>query len=164
MIQYQEDTKRTVSDSIHPDKVDADYLVHILYVAMKAIKDVELAKKSLFYGRDLPNSLGDRNAMLAGTGSAEYRRVPTNLIHSIMGIVGEAGELAEHLYDTLQGKRFPVEHDKLLLEYGNHLWYHALAYNELGTDFETVGRQNIAKLKARYPNKFENLELECVHS
>ena len=39
-------------------------------------------------------------------------------------------------------------------EIGDLLWYIAIMLNVLDTDFETVMRTNIAKLKARYPDKF----------
>ena len=84
---------------------------------------------------------------------------PADLLHAVLGIVTEAGELTDAL------KRFifyvpndvcKVDKTNIAEELGDLMWYIALACNYLGVDFDTVQRQNIAKLQARYPDKFDS--------
>ena len=86
------------------------------------------------------------------------------LLHAGIGIATEAGEfldaIKKHVY---YGKTL----DKVNLreELGDLLWYIAIAADELKTTFEELQATNIAKLRARYPEKFteelaENRDLE----
>jgi len=71
------------------------------------------------------------------------------LMHSIMGVANESGELMEVLKkEIFYGK--PVDPLYLIEEYGDLLWYIALGLDVLGMTFEEVMDKNIAKLKARY--------------
>src|SRR5687767_705976 len=75
------------------------------------------------------------------------------LLHAGMGLCTEAGEFLDMLKKhILYGK--PLDEVNLKEELGDKLWYTALALDELKTTFEEVMDVNIAKLRARYPNKF----------
>lgn len=71
------------------------------------------------------------------------------LMHSIMGVANEAGELMEAIK---KGIFYGKEPDRvnLIEEYGDLLWYIALGLDALGVTFDEVMEKNIAKLKARY--------------
>lgn len=75
------------------------------------------------------------------------------LNHAAMGMVTEAGEfldvLKKHIY---YGKT--IDKVNLAEEIGDLCWYMAIACDELHVDLEDIMETNIAKLKARYPNKF----------
>ena len=75
------------------------------------------------------------------------------LNHAAMGMVTEAGEfldvLKKHIY---YGKT--IDKVNLAEEIGDLCWYIAIACDELHVDLENIMETNIAKLKARYPNKF----------
>lgn len=88
------------------------------------------------------------------------------LLHACMGASTEAGEMLDamkkHLY---YGKSLDLVN--LKEEIGDCLWYLSIAIDVLGTTYEEIMETNIAKLKARYPNKFtsedainRNLEVE----
>ena len=65
----------------------------------------------------------------------------------------ETAEFTDALKKSLfYGK--PLDTVNLKEELGDLLWYVALAMDELGTDFETEMARVIAKLEARYPEKF----------
>ena len=69
------------------------------------------------------------------------------------GMVTEAGEIADHLKKVIfYGK--PLDRTNLIEELGDMFWYMALMCDALSVDFEDVWRINIAKLKARYGEKF----------
>lgn len=77
------------------------------------------------------------------------------LLHAILGISGEAGELT----DAIKKGIFYQEKSKIDIinieeELGDILWYVALALRTIGSDFETCMKKNINKLKLRYPDKF----------
>jgi NTP pyrophosphatase (non-canonical NTP hydrolase) len=75
------------------------------------------------------------------------------LLHAQLGISSEGGEIADQLKKWLfYGKE--LDTINLAEELGDLFWYCALACNELGIDFEAVMERNIAKLKARYGDKF----------
>lgn len=75
------------------------------------------------------------------------------LLHAAMGLCTEAGEFLDMLKKhILYGK--PLDEVNLKEELGDKLWYTALALDELKSTFGEVMEVNIAKLRARYPNKF----------
>lgn len=73
-----------------------------------------------------------------------------------LGIAGEGGEIVDIVKKYLyHGHDF--EFDDLVKEIGDLLWYIATLCTELGYPLETVFEMNIAKLKKRYPHKFDPL-------
>ena len=84
------------------------------------------------------------------TGTEESMR----LLHAAMGIATESGELLDMLK-----KRFfygkPVDRVNAIEEMGDLCWYMAIACDVLGVSFEEVMAINIAKLKQRYPERFD---------
>ena len=80
-------------------------------------------------------------------------KVSNEIIHAAMGISTEANEILDAVKKTLfYGK--PLDKVNLKEEMGDCFWYLALLANELGVSFEEVMETNIAKLKARYPDKY----------
>ena len=75
------------------------------------------------------------------------------LLHAAMGAVTESGELLDSLKKAIfYGKELDVVNFKE--ELGDILWYLAIAYHELDGSFEEGMEVNIAKLRARYGDKF----------
>lgn len=75
------------------------------------------------------------------------------LTHGIMGCSTEAGEMMDNLKRAMfYGNDLDIPN--LKEEIGDMFWYLALLCNELGVSFEHMMERNIAKLKARYPDKF----------
>ena len=90
------------------------------------------------------------------------------LLHAGIGLATESGEfldaLKKHIY---YGKE--LDKVNLIEEISDQMWYCAIALDELGVSFEEVMAKNIAKLSARYPEKFteekaENRDLEIERS
>jgi NTP pyrophosphatase (non-canonical NTP hydrolase) len=119
------------------------------------LRQLDRIKKTIFYGRDflfsydpgtvtianLPNEIP-----LCNSKKAEY------LIHAIIGVATEAGELLEALQAAILGK--PFDEVNITEEQGDSFWYHAILANCSNTTFEEIQQINIAKLRARYPDKF----------
>lgn len=76
------------------------------------------------------------------------------LLHALLGLASEVGEFADQLKKHIfYGK--PLDKVNLSEESGDLLWYLALASNVPGMEsLDTNMERNIAKLKARYGDKF----------
>ncbi len=77
----------------------------------------------------------------------------TPLVHSVIGLTGEAGELASAIQKWMYyGK--PLDETNVIEEFGDALWYIAEGLSALGWNLEDVMKLNIQKLQKRYPEKF----------
>lgn len=91
------------------------------------------------------------------TKSDQFNFTPTlqhcDMLHAAMGITTEAGELLDALKKAIfYGK--PLDVVNLKEELGDLMWYIAIACHSLSISIEQVCNMNIAKLRARYPEKF----------
>ncbi len=77
------------------------------------------------------------------------------LANGALGLAGEAGEAADlikkHLFHGHE-----LNEAKLKSELGDILWYVATMARTMGLDLSEVAEQNVAKLKARYPEGFSS--------
>lgn len=83
----------------------------------------------------------------------EYNKKSIDLLHAAMGMVTESGEFMDMMKKHIfYGK--PQDEVNLKEEIGDIMWYAAIALEALGSSFDEVMEKNIAKLQARYPEKF----------
>jgi len=80
-------------------------------------------------------------------------RLDLHFVQSGMGIASEAGEILG-LIEKSYCQGHNVDQAKLKKEVGDLMWYAAMLLDEFDWTFEEVFDANIAKLKARYPEKF----------
>jgi NTP pyrophosphatase (non-canonical NTP hydrolase) len=75
------------------------------------------------------------------------------ILHSLVGLATETGEIQDQLKKHIFYGR---DLDKVNIEeeMGDLFWYLAVLSDALGVPFESVWEKNIAKLKARYGDKF----------
>lgn len=95
--------------------------------------------------------------------SAMNERLSTDgtkrLLHAGIGLSTEAGEFLDALKKHIfYGKE--LDRVNLKEEMGDLFWYLAIACDELGVEFEPLMETNIAKLKARYGEKFSEHKAE----
>lgn len=76
-------------------------------------------------------------------------------IHAALGIAGEAGEVVD-IVKKVEMYNKPLNHDHLIEELGDLLWYVNLMIQAAGSTWGEVFERNIAKLEARYPDKVFN--------
>lgn len=83
-------------------------------------------------------------------------QVNIRLLHAAIGIFTESGELLEALLKSVNRTEDGAQIDKFNFaeELGDVYWYMAIAHDELGISEERVRQTVIAKLAARYPEKF----------
>jgi len=73
-------------------------------------------------------------------------------LHWVLGINGEAGEVAEKVKKIIRDKNGVIsDEDKLELakELGDVLWYLAVFAHDLGVPLDNIAEQNLAKLQSR---------------
>ncbi len=94
------------------------------------------------------------NLVLVTESVQECPRMPMRVAHGIIGCVTESGELA----DALKRHLYYGQHlDTLGLreELGDLSWYISIILDSIGSSWEEIWSMNIAKLKTRYPSKFD---------
>jgi NTP pyrophosphatase (non-canonical NTP hydrolase) len=83
----------------------------------------------------------------------EHDMMVARLLHSTLGMMTEVGEFADMLKRHIfYGKA--LDEVNLLEENGDLAWYQALALNATKKNLEECLEKNIAKLKARFGDKF----------
>lgn len=76
-----------------------------------------------------------------------------HLLQGALGVASEAGEIVGLIEKTYcQGHDMDIL--KLKKELGDLMWYAAMLMDEFDFTFEEIFAANIAKLRARYPEKF----------
>ncbi|CAN5185146.1 nucleoside triphosphate pyrophosphohydrolase family protein [soil metagenome] len=77
---------------------------------------------------------------------------PDELLHRVLGLVGEAGEIAEKFKKyirDLDSDMSKLDVDDMAKELGDVLWYIAVLGDYLGLSMEDIADKNIAKLASR---------------
>ena len=75
-----------------------------------------------------------------------------DLLHWVLGMNGEAGELAEKMKKIIRDKNSVIsDEDKLEMakELGDVLWYIAVFAHDLGVPLDKIAQQNLDKLQSR---------------
>lgn len=75
------------------------------------------------------------------------------LLNGVMGLCGEAGE-AINIVKKYLAQGHPLDRNALIGELGDVAWYLAETAAALDLDLDAVLSQNLAKLRARYPEGF----------
>ena len=84
--------------------------------------------------------------------TAQYPNLGSNYIYPTLGLVGEAGEVAEKVKKVIRDKKgiFDEESKKgLKKELGDVLWYVSNLCTEFNFSLDDIALQNLEKLKLR---------------
>lgn len=106
--------------------------------------------------------------MALRTESPAFNQPNPRLLHAAIGLVTESGELIDAMKKQIYYGR-ELDTTNIKEEAGDIMWYLAILFDELGTDFETEQKRVIAKLQARFLEKFTedkafNRDLETERS
>lgn len=88
----------------------------------------------------------------AAAKTAVYPDLGNNFVYPTLGLVGEAGEVAEKIKKVLRddsGRVSPEKKQELMKELGDVLWYLSQLSSELGLELERVAQDNLDKLTSR---------------
>lgn len=146
-----------VDHDVIRERAEKTNLISVLeWVASSACEDLKAldkVKKWMFYGKQMighthPSSVLDARVR-------NFQSDEIDLIHSIIGIATEAGELLEALLARIDGPdALSFDRTNLAEEFGDILWYLGLGTAALGESFEHLQEMNQKKLRARFPEKF----------
>ena len=84
--------------------------------------------------------------------TAIYPNIGSNNIYPTLGLVGEAGEVAEKVKKVIRDKNGIFDDESkvgIKKEIGDVLWYIANLCTELNFDLDDVALENLEKLKLR---------------
>ena len=76
-----------------------------------------------------------------------------DIMHWVLGVTGESGEIAEKVKKIIRDKQGVFSQEdktELAKEIGDVLWYLATLAEQLGVSFDEVAEGNLAKLKSRH--------------
>lgn len=153
---YLKEVMRTAQhEKYHGDIVPLDNLRHTIKSLVFQLDNLDKIKKALFYGKELPwcsYNFSDSCANIP-CWLHDNDNQGAQLLHSIIGMATEIGELLDCMANTIFDRK-PLDIVNLKEEIGDTFWYIGLFCNILATDFETIQKQNISKLRLRYPEKF----------
>ena len=101
----------------------------------------------------IKNAVKTESQDFEGISQRMVSRQNQRLLHAGIGLATESGELLDALKKHIfYGKE--LDRVNLAEEMGDIFWYCALIADELGVHFDDIMERNIAKLKARYGEKF----------
>lgn len=104
------------------------------------------AKKHIIYGKDAPEVI-DYPVFLD--------QPRAEVFHALLGIITESGEIAETLLADIRNPEKGFDVVNLNEEIGDLFWYVAILQRLFDLDLGVIYDTNIAKLKARFPDKFD---------
>lgn len=100
------------------------------------------------YNRDMNLNEYQQKALL----TARSKDDKDEFLHLVLGLVGEAGEIAEKAKKIVRDQNSDFskfDTDDLKKELGDVLWYIAVLANYFDISLDDVGQKNIAKLASR---------------
>lgn len=161
---YQAEAEQTKSTVFHGDKVELSLFIDTLRTAISTLEMLDKMKKSLFYGKSnfmVPEVSSTCAQLPVGclSASGEQESVGIDVLHAVLGIATEAGELLEAIEIGLFGED-GFDLVNVAEEIGDVFWYQAILANVASKSFEEIQATNIAKLRARFPNKFSEYDAQ----
>lgn len=152
MKDYIEQAIRTRSNEFYGELVSVQKLSSVIDHISYHCNELDRIKKAIFYGKS-------SGAPIVGPTMKDYRDSVgmtthgEHFMHGIIGIATEAGELLDAWNNADEAG---VDYTNVREELGDVLWYIAITAESLGTSIEEIMERNIAKLRVRFPEKFES--------
>lgn len=96
--------------------------------------------------------MNTNNYQTAALSTAIYPNQGDNIVYPTLGLVGEAGEVAEKVKKVIRdngGVVTDTTKEKIAKELGDVCWYLAVLSHELGYKLEDIMQMNLDKLASR---------------
>jgi rubrerythrin len=148
---YLSESARTASNQFHHEIIDPAMLEYTLKQAISTGELVDIAKKSLFYGKKIKEGT-DIQQFRNNESTLNIKAVHQDVLHAALGIYTEAAEMLEVILATMQGNEF--DEINAFEELGDTEWYMAMMYRTLNKTPQEAKVVNIDKLRKRYPQQF----------
>lgn len=150
MSDFISDAMRTASDAYYGEKISKDVFISYLEQLKIIGEDLDRIKKTLFYGKPPTEYAECWDPTDINCAEDDWVKIET--IHGILGVITEAAELGDQLINILSGEDVDVHN--IHEESGDVKWYLAMLARARGDAWDADEKTVIAKLKARYPDKF----------
>lgn len=151
---YQAQANEFCSPSFFGEQFPLTEFVAALEDAAQACEKLDLYKRALFYDNR------DKYALESGGDFLVLRnQEDQDVVHSILGVMTEAGEIGSALVDSLDKYRdsgkdhLDIDRVNVKEELGDLLWYAAIGARGTNGPMSKIAERNIEKLSARYPGK-----------
>lgn len=163
---YIEKAMRTesIKEKINFDLIDLD---NIIQLSIDASELADFAKKKMFYNKKIDSQnvsliIEKLKETINKLENIDFNKETTDvvqgnyrLLHSILGTYTEAGELMSAIHGhVVKNESFDIVNGRE--EFGDINWYQAEFLDATNSELQPILDRNIEKLKARYPEKFEN--------
>ena len=160
---YTQDATRTES-RLEAIAVDTYNLVNVMKVFIAAGNLLDMMKKNIFYHKPIDQKtwelsvkdIEDAQWKLGITSQVTTTteiNINPRLFHGIVGLATESTELIEALLKGLLHSQ-PIDEVNIREELGDVNWYQAIIVDSTNSNWDEILNTNIAKLRARYPDKF----------
>lgn len=157
---YMAECDKTCSTVFRPENVEVMDLRHILMGVAGFANDLNLVKKLLFRGKTReelnfgPAEKPTLNELIDGLSAINaWSPADIDVLHGAIGIITEAGEIAEYLLKWAEGN--PFDRVNVLEESGDVSWYVVRTLRGIGVTLDASNRANIDKLRGRHGAAFD---------
>ena len=167
--EYQQAALRT--ESIKEKlEFNSEYINALLQIFVYSAEALDAVKKEIYYGNPkktnekmeqflvfIQNTVSRAKWAFVSRNQTTVSPINPRVFHGIIGVATEAGELVSALEKALDDGK--IDAVNIQEEMGDGAggagsWYAAILHDALGLDPEVTMEKNIAKLRARYPEKF----------
>lgn len=182
---YIKNSMRTESGAPTELNVNKDILINLFSMFIEMTEILDGIKKAVFYNKDTKytTELYERIAKIQKHASAVsspifdeknkrtkgdvIKNIDVRVFHGILGIMTEAGELAEVINKSLKDVNVLVDDVNVHEEIHDISWYEAILHDAINKSWRKGMENNTEKLRVRFPEKFtdelaanRNLEAE----
>ena len=157
---YIDEANSTVPPSLHTRAIPQNVLANGLQAVADAAENLNAVKKLLVYGPDkrpLPEDNPLRSGNYVKDTPTDTGDMPEEVLHGIVGLLTESGELAELALTSIVGRDQPFDRANLREELGDKFWYIARILKRMQQlhpdedwSFEAIMGENAAKLAVRH--------------
>lgn len=152
---YIKECQRTASNYFHAHTVECGQFIYLIEEVCNKLNELDGFKKALFYGK--PHSYVRHNINAKREWEELLPAIHDDkgeaILHGIIGVATESGELIETLINLANGQKV-LDKVNLKEELGDLLWYVAIICHAANFSFEDIMSTNNAKLRKRFPEKF----------
>lgn len=154
-LDYVAAADRTSSNVFHPERVGRAELMGALGRFIASAQELDRYKKLLFRDRTREEMGFSGEVRTPTVGDLIGGATHMDLVHGIIGLATESGELAEVLFELMNQVQPGVDVTNVKEEIGDCLWYLSRLVKWSDTTFLTEMKRNIEKLGARHGATFD---------